>query len=123
MSRHEAKNPCGGKRLQIRILRGKEADEAPLADLEYSAAELTSREIEALSGHALAVELDAALGDQTPRLAARHAEHSRDQRRQVHVPPIDAVGLGERELRDVVGDLMRDVDRVEVRLGGLARAL
>src|SRR5688572_20338449 len=92
-----------------------EAGETTPADLQNAPRELLGRQVEGVAGERLAVELDGALGDQAPGLAAARAEGSGDQGRQVDraAPELDG--------RDVVGDLVADVDLVETRLGGLAR--
>ena len=95
-----------GRKEPGSILGGEEPREAALSNLEDSPAERLDRQVQAVRWDALAVELDAALGDQPTRLAGRYLEGARYQRGQVDLAvPLRPARVAERDLRDVVGDL------------------
>src|SRR5689334_18918095 len=95
-----------------------EALEATLAELEHRAVEPLGGNIELIAIENLAIQLDAALGEQAPRLGPRHAEVVAHQGRQMH-----RIVARELRLLDLVRNAPLHEQAVEVLLGASGRAL
>ena len=92
------------------------------AHLEHAATELGDGELERIAAHRFPSETYPTLLDQPPGVGVRIGEaEEREERGEVDAPLHDHV-RGDRDLRDLLGELALAVDAVEPRLGGRARA-
>src|SRR5918995_1449098 len=90
-----------------------QTNEAALADLQHGALQTGNGKVEVLAAERLAIELDAALGDQPAALGAGDPEGIAQDGGHV-----DGVSVGRDAVPgNLVGEVAIDVQAIEVRLG------